>query len=140
MKALLESKDLLADERVIVAYIKLTGCIDWRYTHKQGCQCMCSKCGVGLIGCSSMCEIIDDPVMGVRGSLADVAFEMRDACVEKGLGDAFITGMLSKELMIVFATVAWEASQKPVEEDPRLKELADKLKAANYSYQSYCKA
>ena len=86
MKALLESKELLAlsdaellaHPRVVAAYRAMMGKTQSRNHRFIGCSNVCEKCGV-------MVDRLPYPICinPIPGCIEKVAFEMRDACVEK---------------------------------------------------------
>jgi len=153
MKELLECDDLRRHKRVIKAYWGLIG-KEKGYNHNIHPEVrapvpifgQCTKCGkkeIVLNEChratvwygsnhSTTCWILEgctkpDPI---PGSLADIAFEMRDAiCAKeichlhkggwrdhlyqqlKGMDDSMLIGS-DPEHWIIAATLAWEATQK----------------------------
>ena len=99
MKQLLNSKNLLAEKRVVAAYKALVNRSPGYCSHQPA---------------SSYCD-----VCGVPGSLADVAFEMRDACdifvwygkLMQICGSTIQCRKVTKEQWIIAAVKAWEAKQ-----------------------------
>jgi len=95
---LLESTDLLAEKRVEDAYKALVNRSPGYCSHQQEAYC---------------------DVCGIPGSLADVAFEMRDACdifvwygkLMQICGSTIQCRKATKEQWIIAAVKAWEAKQ-----------------------------
>ena len=85
MDKLLECTDLRNNKRVIEAYWALMGGC-WK--HKRYGQ-----------------------YQAIPGSLADVAFEMMDACIEREIGNFTCLNTPTAEEIIITATLAWEAAK-----------------------------
>ena len=121
MQNLLNSKDLLAEPRVVAAYWELKGKTE--FAHKGGYVGFdkCSKCLIECEGkddcplCSHPCSAPDP----IPGPIERVAFEMRDACdifvwygkLMQICGSTIQCRKATKEQWIIAATLAWEARQ-----------------------------
>lgn len=128
MKDLLEEKDLRNNERVIAAYWGLKG------NNPPPKEYICDCCGAYVKcywddiqnmyygKCKRGTSIQNEIYVFnyVPGSLADIAFEMRDACVRKGLALGWQemleiqkpNVMHAKEDWIHAAVLAWEAQNE----------------------------
>ena len=134
MEELLKCKDLTNNKRVIAAYWALRKRMYWPHKWQGACthgnypvsnDCECYKCSLLKRDWTEKddCKVPDT----IPGSLADIAFEMRDACLKNGLFiswkrrleqlPSIFEGTVQriakpKECWIIAATLAWEGAQK----------------------------